>query len=196
MSDDLNIKLIVGSTRPNRFSEHAAAWLHGVLKDTPGAELELLDLRDYALPFYEEPASPASDEKAGHDKEAVRRWSEKISEADGFVVVAPEYNRGYSAVLKNAFDYVWYPWNRKPIAFLSYGNTGGARAVEQMRLVSIELEMVPIRRSVHVMEPWNLRDDGGVLKAGALDAYEKSARAMYEDLLWHARALKHARAAK
>jgi NAD(P)H-dependent FMN reductase len=79
-----------------------------------------------------------------------KKWAAKISEADGYIIVSPEYNHGYSAVLKNAIDWVFPEWRNKPVGFVGYGNAGGARAIEQLRQVAIELQMVPIRSAVHI----------------------------------------------
>ena len=65
-------------------------------------------------------------------------------------MATPEYNHGYAAVLKNALDWVFPEWNGKPVGFVSYGNAGGARAIEQLRQVVIELQMVPIRSAIHI----------------------------------------------
>ncbi len=64
---------------------------------------------------------------------------------------SPEYNHGYPAVLKNALDHSFVEWQRKPVAFVGYGNVGGARAIEQLRQVVVELEMVPLRHAVHIL---------------------------------------------
>src|SRR5262249_24831 len=109
----------------------------------------LLDLRDYPLPFFDQPVSPARFQGT-YPNPVATDWARKVDEADGYVVVGPEYNHGYTAVLKNAFDWAFHEWNNKPIAFVSYGGVGGARAVEQMRLVAIELEMTPIRFAGHL----------------------------------------------
>lgn len=191
--DKLRIKVILGSTRPKRFSEHPGTWILGLAKKMDGVEPEMLDLRDYALPFYEEPITPSDAHDVGHDKEVVKRWAGKIDEADGFIIVTPEYNHGYSAVLKNALDYVWYPWNRKPVAFVGYGNAGGARSVEQLREVAVELEMVSIRRAVHISNPYTLVDDDNVLKESAFDSYEKKANGMLKELVGWAQLLKSSR---
>ena len=65
--------------------------------------------------------------------------------------MAPQYNHGYPASLKNALDYVFPELNRKPIAFVGYGNVGGARAIEQLRLVAVEFEMAPLRHAIHIL---------------------------------------------
>lgn len=188
----LRIKIILGSTRPGRFSEHPGRLILEKASKIEGVEAEILDLRDYEMPFFNEAISPSS--KTGDYKnEAVQRWTNKISEADGFVIISPEYNHGTAAVLKNALDYTYKEWNNKPVGFIGYGNAGGARAVEQLRLVAIELQMAPIRAAVHINSPWGLVDEKGGLKPGALDSYEKAMDGLLTQLLWWTMALKTAR---
>ena len=80
----------------------------------------------------------------------VKMWAEKIKDGDAFIIVTPEYNHGYPAVLKNALDSISDEWNKKPVGFVSYGNAGGVQSVEQLRQVVIELKMVPIGNAVHI----------------------------------------------
>ncbi|PIR57717.1 MAG: nadph-dependent fmn reductase, partial [Parcubacteria group bacterium CG10_big_fil_rev_8_21_14_0_10_38_31] len=145
----LKIKVIVGSTRQSRFSEKPAGWVLEELKKREGIEAELLDLRDFPMPFFDEAVSPAM-KQGPYQNEVVKKWTGKIAEADGFIIVTPEYNHGYPAVLKNALDYVYAEWNRKAVGFVSYGSVSGARSVEQLRQVSIELQMAPIRSAIHL----------------------------------------------
>ena len=100
----LKIKVIVGSTRANRFSEKPANWIHAEAQKRSDLDVELLDLRDYPLPFFEE-AMPPGMAKDGYTNPAVVKWRDKVREADGFIICSPEYNHGYPAVLKNALDY-------------------------------------------------------------------------------------------
>ncbi len=188
--DNLKIAVILGSTRPERFSEQPGTWIADKLKKIDGLDVETLDLRDYPMPFFDEAKSPTMAPE-GFGKEVVEKWRAKIAEADAFVVVTPEYNHGYSAVLKNAMDYVYFEWNKKPISFVAYGGVGGARAVEQLRLVAVELQMAPIRHAVHINNFWGLLDESGKLKTETLEA---GADAMIENLVWWAKALKVARA--
>lgn len=188
----LKIKIIVGSTRQNRFSEKPAQWIFEEAKKREGIDVELLDLRDYPMPFFNEPVSP-SYMKGDYSNEIVAKWAAKIGEADGYIIVTPEYNHGYPAVLKNALDHVYREWNNKPIGFVSYGGIGGARGVEQLRLVSIELQMAPIRNSVYITSFWTLLDQNGQLKEGALDSFKQSAENLMDQLVWWAEALKTAR---
>ena len=190
----LNIKVIAGSTREGRFSDKAAAWIAEEIKKQEGVTVEVLDLRDYPLPFYDEPISPALIKEGAYSHEMVRKWATKIGEADAFIIVTPEYNRGTSGVLKNALDSVYQEWNKKPVAFVSYGSVGGARAVEQLRLNAIELQMAPIRTAVHI--PGDQYFPVLLGKASASDLFAsmpKQAEAMIMQLLWWALALKNAR---
>jgi NAD(P)H-dependent FMN reductase len=77
-----------------------------------------------------------------------KEWAQKIASFDGFVIVTPEYNHGTSGVLKNALDYLYAEWNNKAVGFVSYGQVGGARAAEHLRLVAAELQMADVRQQV------------------------------------------------
>ena len=116
----LKIKVIVGSTRANRFSEKPAQWIFDLAKQRADLDVELLDLRDYPLPFFEE-AMPPGLAKDSYTNPVVVKWRDKIREADGFIICTPEYNHGYPAVLKNALDYTYFAWARKAVAFVALG---------------------------------------------------------------------------
>jgi NAD(P)H-dependent FMN reductase len=191
----LKIKIILASIRPNRFGDKPAEWLLDLAKEQPSAEFELLDLKDYQLPIFAEAQSPSA-AKGVYDSPEVNRWAAKIAAADGFIIVTPEYNHGYPASLKNNLDYLYQEWNKKPVAFVSYGSAGGARAVEQLRQVAVELQMAPLRSAVHIFTPWNLVAADGSLNPGALDSYVPSAQHLLEQLMWWAEALAQARAGK
>jgi NAD(P)H-dependent FMN reductase len=185
----MKIQVILGSTRQGRFGDKPAKWIVEKLKAMPEVEAELLDLRDWPLPFFDEPKSPASS-GGEYILEAGKKWAEKIGEADGYIIVTPEYNHGYPAVLKNALDYVYKEWNNKPVGLVSYGTVGGARAVEQLREVVIELKMVPVRTAVHILAFWTLLDEKGNFKTETLEA---KAEEMIGQVLWYAKVLKEAR---
>lgn len=189
----LNIKVIAGSTREGRFSDKVATWIAEELKKQEEVAVEMLDLRDFNMPFFNEPMSP-SFKQGPYKNEAVTRFTKKIEEGDAFVIVTPEYNHGTSGVLKNALDWVYQEWNNKPVAFVSYGSVGGARAVEQLRLNAIELQMAPIRSAVHIPGEQYFPVVFGKTKASELFALQSDkAEAMITQLLWWARALKNAR---
>jgi NAD(P)H-dependent FMN reductase len=119
------ISVIVGSTRQGRFSEKPAQWILGHLKKRDDVEARLLDLRDFPMPFFDQPVPPAMPGRLPYENEVVQKWTAEIAQADGFVFVTPEYNFGPSAVLKNAIDWVYPEWNRKAAAFVSYGGAAG-----------------------------------------------------------------------
>jgi NAD(P)H-dependent FMN reductase len=149
MDTSLKIQIIIGSTRQNRFSDKPARYIFDELKKKEGVEPELIDLRDWPLPFFDEPMGPGM-LKGNYSNELAKKWAAKVGEADGYIMISPEYNHGYTAVLKNAIDWVGPEWNQKPVGFVSFGSAGGARSVEQLRQVAIELQMHPIRNAIHL----------------------------------------------
>ncbi|MBX4215773.1 NAD(P)H-dependent oxidoreductase [Candidatus Parcubacteria bacterium] len=189
--EKMNIKVILGSIREGRFGEHPARWIADLAAARPELSVELLDLKEYPMPLFADAVSP-SFRQGEPSHPVVKEWEKKIREADGFIMVTPEYNRGTSGALKNAIDHTYIPWNKKVVGFVSYGSVGGTRAVEQLRSTSIELQMAPIRSAVHIPFPWNLLENGK-LKEGALAPFEESAKAFLDQFIWWTRALKEAR---
>src|SRR3989344_4158234 len=185
----LKIQIILGSTRQNRTSEMVGRWIMEEAKKKEGLDVELLDLRDYPLPMYDEPNSP-SHLHGKYSNEVAIKWVKKIGEGDAYIIIAPEYNHGYPAVLKNAMDYPYFEWNKKPAGFVAYGSVGGARSVEQLRQVAIELQMAPISKAVHIQGVSQVFDENGKPKD---DNLNKKAESFLEELLWWANALKNAR---
>ena len=141
------LAIVIGSVRPNRFADHPAQWFTNIARQHGGFDVELIDLKDYPMPFFAETTSPAY---GPSENEVARRWQKKVAEFDSYVFIAAEYNRGPTGVLKNALDYAYKEWNNKPVSFVGYGGVGGARAIEQLRLNAIELQMAPIRNAVHI----------------------------------------------
>src|SRR5260370_9156834 len=126
------ISVIVGSTRQGRFSEKPAQWILQHLQKRDGIEARLLDLRDFPMPFFDQPLTPAMPGRAPYENEVVKRWTAAIAASDGFVFVTPEYNFGPSAVLKNAIDWVYPGWNHKSAPFLNYDSAMAARDFTQL----------------------------------------------------------------
>jgi NAD(P)H-dependent FMN reductase len=152
--------------------------------------VEILDLRDYPMPFFDEVASNAW---VPSQNEVAQRWQKKVAQFDGYIFVTAEYNRGIPAVLKNALDYAYLEWNRKPAAVVGYGSVGAARAAEQLRLIAIELQMAPTRTGVHIQGA----DFMAVWKNGKeiaeLPYLRQNATDMLDQLVWWTKALKTAR---
>lgn len=150
MKTQIALKIIVGSTREGRFADQAATWIADMAKENKELDVEILDLREYDMPFFDSPMNP-SYKSEPYPHESVEKWTAKIKEGDAFIVVTPEYNHSTSGVVKNALDWVYKEWNDKVIGFVGYGSVGGARAVEQLRLIAIELQMAPVRQGVHFL---------------------------------------------
>jgi NAD(P)H-dependent FMN reductase len=186
----LKIAIIVGTTRAARFGHKPAQWIFDIAAKRGDIDVELIDLRDFPLPFFDEVASNAW---AQTQNEVGVRWQRKVAEFDGYVFVTAEYNHGIPAVLKNALDYAYPEWNRKAAAYVGYGAVGGARAVEQLRLISIELQLAPTRTGVHIQGA----DFMAVMRQGKpfseLEYLKPNADSMLDELVWWSSALKAAR---
>jgi NAD(P)H-dependent FMN reductase len=141
----IRVAIVVGSTRPGRNGEAVAHWVHGLAQLRGDAEYELLDLNDYPMPLLDEPI-PAS--VGRYSKDHTKAWAKKIATFDAFVFVTPEYNHSVTAALKNAIDYLYAEWNNKVAGFVSYGSSGGVRAVEHLRLIMAELQVATVRQQV------------------------------------------------
>jgi NAD(P)H-dependent FMN reductase len=197
MAQKPRIALIISSTRPSRWADKPAEWALRKMQERSDIEVEVVDLRDFDLPFFDEPASnlymPSS------NPEGIR-WQKTVASFDGYVFLVAEYNRSITAALKNALDWDYVGWNRKPMGVIGYGSVGASRAIEQLRTMSIELQMIPVRAGVHIggsdffrvsaynpnPEPMEALD--GVLSGGFKD--------MLDQVSWYARVLKEARDAE
>jgi NAD(P)H-dependent FMN reductase len=188
MSESIRIGVILGSVREGRQGERVARWVLGHAP-AAGVEAELIDLLAWPLPFYTYAEHPRAIE--GHYRDELpRRWVAEVGRFDGYVWVTPEYNHGFSCVLKNAIDYVSRGWDKKPIAICSYGGaSGGIRAAEQLRLVASVLG-VAVPEEVNV--PFVTRAFGPDGKPSDA-ALERRAQAMWSALAWWARTLTAAR---
>lgn len=153
------IKIIIGSTRPNRFGHQPALWLMDLSKEHPEHTYELIDLAEVNLPFLDEPQPPSA---GNYVQEHTKAWSKTIDEADGFIMVTGEYNFGVMPSLKNAIDFLAKEWAHKPVAFVSYGaSAGGARAVEHLKDSAGWLEMYDIKAGVIIPHYWTQLDKEG-----------------------------------
>jgi NAD(P)H-dependent FMN reductase len=141
------IGVIIASVRPNRFGDKPANWILDHLNKRGDVEAELIDLKDYKLPLFD---APASDFWVPTTNPEAARWQAKLNEFDGYVIVTAEYNRSIPGALKNAIDWAYKPFIRKAAAFVGYGSVGGARAVEHLRNILVELQVVPVRHAVHI----------------------------------------------
>lgn len=184
----LKIGVIIGSNRPTRNGEKIAAWFMEQVKDTPEVEFQLIDLAEIDLPFLDEPNVPAL---GNYQKESTQKWSALIEPLDGFVLVAAEYNHGYTAVLKNALDTLYSEWAKKPVAFVGYGALGAVAAIEQLVNITAQLGMVPQpSTAVKVIQSWGAFDDEGQFDESLVHG---KIAGLVANLVWWAQVLQAAR---
>ena len=172
------LNVIVASTRPGRVGHVIGDWFTGIATAHGAFDVHVVDLAELDLPFHDEPGQPV--EGGPYLHEHTRRWSETTDAADAFVFVMPEYNRGYSAPLKNALDFLYREWHYKPVGFVSYGMTSaGLRAVEQIKPVVSTLKMTPVPEAVSIHLRQALGTGGALMPTAAM---EESARSMLDEL--------------
>ncbi len=195
MSTKPKIALIVGSTRASRFADIPAAWILAQARARDDMEVELIDLRDHPLPFFDEVASNAW---APSQSAAAVAWQQKIAGFDGYIFVVAEYNRSITGALKNALDQAYVEWAKKPAGAIAYGSMGGTSALQHLRTIAVELQMVPVRNAVHIGGGDFFRVHPGFGGSGNLadieGAITGSAKAMLDDVVWWAKATRAARA--
>jgi NAD(P)H-dependent FMN reductase len=186
----LKIGIVISTTRATRFGHKPAEWVKSIAAERNDIAVEIVDLRDYPMPFFDEVASNAW---VPTTNEVAQRWQKKVAEFDGFIFVTAEYNHGIPAVLKNALDYAYPEWNKKAAALVGYGAVGGSRAVEQLRLVAAELQLATIRTGVYIQGA----DFMAALREGKdlkeITHLQQGVRDMLDQLAWWTQALKTAR---
>lgn len=188
------IAIITGSTRPTRFADIPTKWIEAKAKEHGELDVEIVDLRDYPLPFFDEVASNAWVPSVN---EVAKKWQAKLAEFDGYIFVVAEYNRSITGVLKNALDQAYVEWGHKVAGIVAYGSVGGARAAEHLRNIAVELQMVPTRSAVHIGGGDFFKVHPGFGGSGNLADIEgsigPSAKALLDDVTWWAKATKAAR---
>lgn len=186
------IGIIVASTRQGRKGERIGRWVETRVAHREDFAAQWIDLAEWIFPYYPHPSPPHMAERSYTD-DREQSWVALVGRMDGFIIVTPEYNHGYPAGLKNALDYVYAGWNRKPIAFVSYGGgAGGVRAVQQLRQVAVELQMAPLREEVNIPFVFRALDEHGAPKE---ESHGKRLETLLNELAWWAATLKAGREA-
>ncbi len=159
----MKLMIINGSVREGRVSETIQKWAVEVLKQDSELELDIVDLKELGLPFYDEhvlPAMPNSFEQ--YKSPAGTAWAKRVAKAEAFIMITPEYNYGTSAVLKNAIDWVYHGWNHKPVGFISYGGiSAGTRAIQQLRQNIVHVKLYSAVAAVNIPFVRNAFDETG-----------------------------------
>lgn len=164
------IQIILGSTRAGRSSEKFAKALKAVADKRSDVKVELVDLRDYSLPFLDGDVAPAK--RTEIVDPVIKKWSDKVQEAQGFILLVPEYNAGYPGVLKNALDSLYPEWKDRKVAFVGYsgGPSGGASALAQLRQVTDKLSMLHVAQDIKIPASWKALDEQGNFVNKAVEA--------------------------
>lgn len=185
------IALIITSTRQERFADRPARWVTARLRRA-GLDVDVIDMRDHDLPSFGG-QSPMYTPRQ-YATPAIAQFGHRIDQADAYIVLTSEYNHGYTGVFKNAVDHLFVEWDRKPIAFVAWGNVGGARAVEQLRSVAIEFGMAPIRPAVHILPDVMVPAmTAPTYDAALFTALEPKLDALVDELIWWTATLERGR---
>ena len=173
----MKLMVIWGSSREGRQGSVVTDWVKKQAGADSRFELDFVDLRELNLPFFDEPVSPFAMASAGKDytHSEGKAWAKRVGQADAVIIVTPEYNHGPTGVLKNALDWVGPEWRDKPVAFVSYGGiSGGARAVEMLRSITIELGLVQVANPIHfVFFSQAFDEQGEPLRKGTNESLKK-----------------------
>lgn len=184
--EKLFIPIILGTAREGRISERVAHFLVAHIGKHPNIETELVDVQKHGYSVTTPPWG-----KGGADEKPTE-WKNIAERAHGFLLVVPEYNRGYPGELKLLLDSLHDTYDKKPalVCGVSSGIFGGRSLVEHMRPVLSELKMVPMRGGIYVTKAKEEFDEAG----NATDPeFSKRVDSKIEELVWFAQALRAAK---
>lgn len=191
----MKLAIVLGSTRQGRQSDRQAKWILNTAQQTEGITAEIIDLKDYPMPFFDEPISPRYNPNRDIDPTA-QKWLAKLDEYEAYIFVTAEYNHSIPAVLKNALDYVTFEMNRKPSTIASHGTVGGARAAMHLKEILSESKSVPIQNAIALAGMSDKIDEQGNLDAelkAAAYGPQAALDALLAELKWYGDALTAAR---
>lgn len=181
--DKLYLPLILGTNRKLRDSEHVAKWLFGQMEKHAEIETRFFDVREFALPH---------DDYGQGLKDQFPDWRDAIIQADGLVIVSPEYNHGYPGVLKAVLDLLLKEYIHKAVALVgvSAGPWGGTRVIEAMVPMVRELGLTVTFTDLNFPSVQKKFDEQGTLQD---QAYEHRVKDFLDELIWMSRTLKWGR---
>jgi NAD(P)H-dependent FMN reductase len=185
------VQIILGSTREGREGEKVAQWIFNEAQKRDDFDVEYIDLRDIPLPFFDEAVSPSYN-KGEYANPLGAEWAKRVGTADGYIFVTPEYNHSIPAVLKNAIDWVYPEWNNKAAGIVSYsgGPYAGVRATQELRHIFTEVQIAPIRASIHIPFIWKAFDASG---KPVEESLQKAPQHFFDNLITWTKALKTVR---
>ncbi len=180
-----NLKIIISTVRPGRKGPIIADWIAGVARQNENFNVEVLDLKELALPLMDEAAHPRFQK---YEHEHTKNWAAKINEADAFIFVTAEYDYNYPAPLRNALEYLYHEWSYKPAGIVSYGGiSAGTRAANSLKADLSTFIMVPLAEAVNIPNFTQFIKDE---KMEPNEAMNKAADAMLKELVRWAKGLK------
>lgn len=187
----MKVQVIDASVRKGRVTERVAAWVAAEADKIDGLEVEIVDLKSYELPLFDEAASPQYNPDRKPEG-VVKKWLDKLSEADAFIIVSPEYNRTIPGPMKNAMDYIAFEFAKKPIGLVTHGSVGGAYAMANYRVALAQMLTITIPEMVMIPNASGVIDENGVLNEDArANPYgpQGAIEAMLASLKWYGEAL-------
>lgn len=157
-----NILVVTGSARKGRVADSVLVLVKGELENRKDTTVTVADLKGIDLPFFDSENIPASPDFAPTDVR-VLAWTKLVDEADGVILLMPEYNHSMSALQKNAIDWIYTEWNDKPVSIVGYGWSGGSLALitAQAVLGNVKANLLPTSAHLRFMKQLNV--DGSII---------------------------------
>lgn len=168
------VLIVTSSVRENRIADTILNTVQAQLADHPDYEIEVVDFKTMPLPFFDAPVSPSHEDFAPTDANVIK-WTKMVEEADALIMLVAEYNYSFTAVLKNAIDWIFKPWNEKPIVLIGYGWVGGARAITQLRgVLGSMINAKPMETEANLRFTKEIDLEGNVIDQEATNAAIKT----------------------
>jgi len=179
------IAILSASVRQGRHSHRVAVYLQQQLSATPGLVVDLIDLNSYSFPIFEERLKLQKDPSP-----ATREFAQRIAQADGVIIVTPEYNGGYPASLKNVVDLLVEEWKRKPVAIctVSDGSFGGTQVITSLLFSLWKIKAWVVNAHLPVPKVNEAFTETG--EANDPAAWGKRTKGFLDELLWAVEARK------
>jgi NAD(P)H-dependent FMN reductase len=181
--EKLSIPLLLGTNRRDRQSENAARWVHSKMQERAEIATRFFDVRDFRFP---------PDVYGNEFGDLFPEWRDAMIQADGLVIVTPEYNHGYPGALKTVLDVLLKEYIHKAVAFVgvSSGPWGGTRVIEACVPMVRELGLAVTFTDLHFPMIKTKFDDSGKLLD---DAYKLRVAGFLDELIWMSRTLRWGR---
>ncbi len=173
------IAIISSSVRTGRASHRVALYFKNYLQTNNLATVEMLDLNEYQFPVFDERLKYQKDPSS-----AMLDFAAHIKNADGVIIVTPEYNGGYPASLKNVVDLLYDEWHRKPVAIAtaSNGAFGGSQVITSLQFSLWKIRAWTVPAMFPVPKVQDAFDENGAPTEQA--STDKRAAGFINELLW------------